>query len=647
MKYPLVKQSGLKDCGPCVLASLIIYYNGYLSVDALEDMMHTTYLGTTAYDLIEAARKIGFEGYGIKTDKLEFDVPVIVHTTNNNYNHYMLLYKVVDDKVLIGDPSTKVKYMKIDDFKKIWTNIVIVLKPYKKLPSIKPIPFSHYILNIIKKYIKHFILLILVSLIFSLISLFYSFLIKQYVDTGINKYLYIFIIIFIIKYFISLYKNKLNIDMDSKINLDLAMDINKSIISLPYIYYKNHQIGEVVSRFNDLSSITRFINGIILTTTLFPIFILYLIIMYILSKTLLTYTLIIIFIYLLFNIITSFILKNKYRRLKEYDAFYNSSFIESLTNFESIKGINIEKYIIEKNNKEYINLNKTLCKYQHFLVFKEHILDIIYNAGMLIILIIGFNKMTVGSVLAFYILYQYLSEPLGIITYLITYYIEAVNSSRRIQELSYNVTSQCVGNGSIECKNITYYHGLNKIISNINLKINCGEKIVITGPSGSGKSTLVKLIKGYYKCGGVFINNNLVKTKVDNVCYLSQNETLFRGTIKENLMSIDDQKIKDILNLCLIEQNPNTYIEEGAFNISGGEKARIVLARALLRPFDILIIDESLGELDSNRERIILKNILKQYTDKTIIFITHRYDNADLFNRYIMMDKGLIISDTA
>ena len=98
----------------------------------------------------------------------------------------------------------------------------------------------------------------------------------------------------------------------------------------------------------------------------------------------------------------------------------------------------------------------------------------------------------------------------------------------------------------------------------------------------------------------------------------------------------------------IIKNEPLGYfmlIEENDFNLSGGEKQRIILSRALANPFDILIIDEGLSQVDTNMERVIIKNILKEYQDKTIIFISHRLDNIDLFNQVIKIEKGKIIDD--
>ena len=86
-------------------------------------------------------------------------------------------------------------------------------------------------------------------------------------------------------------------------------------------------------------------------------------------------------------------------------------------------------------------------------------------------------------------------------------------------------------------------------------------------------------------------------------------------------------------------------IEENGFNLSGGEKQRIILARTLLRNFKILIIDEGLSQVDVDMERKILKNIFKYFNDKTIIFISHRIDNMDLFNSLIRVENGVLFNE--
>ena len=141
----------------------------------------------------------------------------------------------------------------------------------------------------------------------------------------------------------------------------------------------------------------------------------------------------------------------------------------------------------------------------------------------------------------------------------------------------------------------------------------------------------------------------------ENICYISQNEMLFTDSLYNNLClndDVSDKKLNEVLDICYIKDifkksnlGINTLIEENGFNLSGGEKQRIVLGRTLLKPFNILIIDEGLNQVDISLERKILKNIIKKYQDKTIIVISHRLENMDLFPRVIKFKHTKIEGD--
>ena len=123
MREKLIRQHNIKDCGPASLASIISYYKGYISVDALSYMMHTSQSGTTAYDLIEVAKKIGFAAIGKKTSNLsDIKLPCICHVLmNHTYHHYVVLYRVDNKKkqVLIADPASGFKYYSFESFYEI------------------------------------------------------------------------------------------------------------------------------------------------------------------------------------------------------------------------------------------------------------------------------------------------------------------------------------------------------------------------------------------------------------------------------------------------------------------------------------------------------------------------------------------------
>ena len=186
---------------------------------------------------------------------------------------------------------------------------------------------------------------------------------------------------------------------------------------------------------------------------------------------------------------------------------------------------------------------------------------------------------------------------------------------------------------------------------------------MLIGPSGSGKSTLLKILKGYekvergmYQIDGLDFCDFDPVTVQEKVDYLSQNEILFTDTIYHNLLlnrNLSLEELKQVNWICeldtILKKRPmgyHTLLEENGFNVSGGEKDRIVLARTLLNNNKILLIDEGLSQVDHNMERRILKRIFETNRNRLIIMISHRLDNLDLFDRVIEMKQGKIVADS-
>ena len=201
----------------------------------------------------------------------------------------------------------------------------------------------------------------------------------------------------------------------------------------------------------------------------------------------------------------------------------------------------------------------------------------------------------------------------------------------------------------INYKNISYKTNNKYLLKDISLEIKKGDIIYLTGESGLGKSTMMKLLLKYYNSekGNILIDNiNIKDLNIsflrDNITYISQNETLFQGTIKDNLELItkDQEKIKEIAKITQLDEflsqkniNLNYVIEESGSNISGGERKKIILARGLLHFKDVLILDEVFNEISISEEGQILKNIISKYKNKIIIVISHRNSNKNWIKR--------------
>ena len=191
----------------------------------------------------------------------------------------------------------------------------------------------------------------------------------------------------------------------------------------------------------------------------------------------------------------------------------------------------------------------------------------------------------------------------------------------------------------IEFKNVSFNYGEKKIFNNLNFTILKGDKIEIKSPSGRGKSTMLDLMIGLLKpsSGSIFIDEKNISSfnhkKIFG--YVTQETFLFKDTIKNNiLMFRKDHKnieIEKIINICCLDNLINKFdlrlnhlIDEGGLNLSGGQRQRIGLARALISNPKVLVLDEATNSLDKHLENKIFKNISLNFTDITIISVTHK-----------------------
>ena len=220
-----------------------------------------------------------------------------------------------------------------------------------------------------------------------------------------------------------------------------------------------------------------------------------------------------------------------------------------------------------------------------------------------------------------------------------------------------------VKNGEIRFENVSFSYAKNAdklCLEGINLTIQSGETIGILGGTGSSKSTLVQLIPRLYDVtggrvtvGGIDVRDYDIKTLRNEVAMVLQKNVLFSGTIKENLRWGNEQATdEELIRACklaqaddFIEEFPekyDTYIEQGGANISGGQKQRLCIARALLKKPKILILDDSTSAIDTKTEALIQKALREEIPDTTKIIIAQRVSSVQDADRIVVMDGGKI-----
>jgi len=682
-KYPFVRQEGIKDCGVASLLMIIQYYKGDYPIEELKEMTFTDKNGVSAYNLVEAAKSIGFEakGYKIKLEEIDENnivLPCIAYTLiNNSYRHYMVIYEINFKKkyLLIADPASNIKKISFDEFRKIYEEVIISMYPIKNIQKIEiGDNLKVCITNLLKNNKKLILYIVSFSIILSLLEIISSTQFKLGIENMDNlnivkTFFIIFLFIQILKNITDFTRNKLLILLNEKLDLSLTIEVFKKILFLPYNYYRNRTTGEIVSRFNDLENIKTMISKIILTVLIdLMLVISTLFIFKFINNKLFIICLCIVFMYvIIMKLMRKTIILNLENTKKSKEEV-NSYLVESITGFETIKGINHEKQILKKFIERRIHLLLSEKKLSNILNLEMLLKNILYSLGNTILIfsaIIFGNKgiLTIGDAILFISLFNYFIEPFKNIIELDNEIKEAKISYKKIKEILIKENKEekifTPKYTKIEIKNLNYSYNLYNILKNINLKIYKNDKIMLQGKSGSGKSTLLKILKNYYKVSNnmVYINeidiNDLNSLWFNQISYISQNEILFNDTIYNNIVldkKVDEQVFLKIVKICRVDKivskmplGYKTLIEENGFNISGGEKERIILARTLLSDFEILLIDEGLSQVDINLERNILKDLIEYLKEKTIIFVSHRNENKDLFNKVIQLKNGVIV----
>lgn len=666
-KYPFTKQEGLKDCAAASVSMIVKYYKGFINITKLNEMLKINRNGTTAYHIVNTLKELGFNAYGIKEALVPTKIPFIAHVIlNSSYKHFLVIYEVNKRYVIVADPADRIKKITIEEFKKIWTGIKICAYPIKPIFKEKNITFYELYKNISPKKSK-IILIFLLSIIITILSIFSAFFFQSLItninqnNNYIKKICMIFIILIVLNIILNYLRNKLTITLVNHLDKKITTKVFTSITKLPYHYYQGHTTGEIATKLNDLKNIKELLNKLLITIFIdLPLSIFAALVLLKLNQKLFILLIIISLLYcILIKIFNKKLNKSidTYQRKKEN---LNSFMIEAINSFETIKGINIESKINKKfkeKNKAYLQSD---LKLKNIINLESLLKDLLNVSGQTTILIVGIleiknSALTVPTLITYNAVANLFIQSIRNIIDLDYDILKIINYLKRaLAIIKYNKPKAYIKPKSIEYRNVNFsYDDITYVLKNINLKIKSQSKILITGKSGSGKSTMLKLLKNYYENyeGKIMINGKSIQKYSPKINYISLKDTIFTGSVEYNLKIKGSKKIQTKKEICYTDEiindsflKYNLLLEENGFNISSGQKQRIVLARAL-QNFDILIIDEALSNINSNLERKILKKLIKVYHHKTIIFITHRLDNLDLFDRYIKLENGQIVLD--
>lgn len=666
--YDYVLQQNNTDCGIASIMTVLMYYGIKPSRETILSKVKQKDCGYAAYDLIKISKHYGINAYGVRS-KLEniTKLPTIAHTIKNeNMFHFIVILEINKKKqtIKVMDPEDGIKIISFEEFHNITTDIFLIFEGKKK-KKIKSKRFKKEILTITKEHKKIIIKTIVLSIFCVLLSLIFNYYLKTVLVYYKNaSYLIIvtvsFITLIIIKNILYYLKNKLVLKLNIKIDHNTTKKVISHIFNLPYKYFISKKSGELLTLVEDIENFKEVITKVFILSSVDLI----LIIVIIIYTSILN---IYIGLYLALVLLILYIITKKYQyifndafiKYKQSKIKYTSLILNHITSFETIKNLNISKKITTLLNQNYNEslkqekiYNTKNYNYNFLISFLTDASYIIYIM-FAVLIIIKLNMNYLDIVLYSSIFYLIIGLLNNITESIVLYKVYETSIDRVLDCLEAKEEIQEKTNFSsinkINYKNVSYKTNNKYLLKDINLEIKKGDIIYLTGESGLGKSTMMKLLLKYYNSekGNILIDNiNIKDLNIsflrDNITYISQNETLFQGTIKDNLELItkDQEKIKEIVKITQLDEflyqkniNLNYVIEESGSNISGGERKKIILARGLLHFKDVLILDEVFNEISISEEEQILKNIISKYKNKIIIVISHRNSNKNLFNK--------------
>ena len=683
-KKLIVLQEGNKDCGVCCLLSIIRYYNGNISLNKLMEMTKTTKNGTTFYNLSEAASKIGMASKAYYVDDFNnisvYSCPFISQVIRNGYTHFVVVYKISKDKLLIMDPALGSLYMSREKFLNIWTGYIMMFEKVKILPNYKDEKYINKLLyGLILNNKKIIVNCLLLTLMICFLTIGYSVYLKVMIDKVLNQDKYLLIVISLIFFIVilfrsltNLFRNQMLSYFNMKVDISLFLNSFKRILLLPYNYYKNKTTGEIISRVNDLSYIKQIISQLLTTVFLDIVLLLFsLVCLYFINSKMFVISFFIAILYVIIIFIYPRFIKTKIYESQAEVAKVNSYLVESISGLETIKGLRCEKMVNDRLESYYTKAQATIFDYNIISNGVLFLKDLIFYVGVLLINYVGCvdimnGNFTVGSLLTFNTILGYFLNPLQNFIDLADDYVYVRGVFKRANGL-YEVKLDDLESknglrveGDISFNNLDFsFNGKDQILKSIKIEFKAKEKILLLGNSGSGKSTLLKILYKYYDVSrgmvlvnGIDINDFSISDIRDDIIYVSQNETLYTGSIKDNILLNRNIDYKDFLDMCcylevdnIIKDNLLGYdflLEENGANISGGERQRIILARALFKKGNIILIDEGLSQMDIDLERRVLKRIFSIFKNKMIIVVSHRFNNMDLYDKVFKLKDGMV-----
>lgn len=679
----------MTDCGAACLASIAAFYGLKMPVSRIRQYASTDRNGTNLLGMTEAAGRIGLEARAVRGTNESIPhipVPAIAHLNlPDGLQHFVVVYRVTPSRVIVMDPQYgHYRRMSKEEYALTWSGVLILVSPgqnFHKGTFTESI-FSRFI-RLIRPHRSILIQATTGAFLYSLLGLSTSIYVQKIIDLvlvdnnlGLLRIMSVLMLaILFARLFIGIYKNLFMLKTGQKIDATLILGYFRHLMRLPQQFFDSMRTGELISRVNDAVKIRLFINDISFNLLLNCLsLILTLTIITIISWKMALLVCLVIPGYVLIYIIINKQNRKNLRKIMERTADLESHFVESIGQQKTLKLLNLQDFANERTESRFLRMLDSVYHTGRTYIFSDQSTMLLSGLFTIILFMTGSGfvmsrELTPGELMSLYTLSGYMIQPLN----------QLLGANRNIQDalIAGDRLFQIIdlddenhgtpllalsGNhlGNIEFKNVAFRYGTRGyLFTNLNCIIPYGSVTAIMGKSGSGKSTLINLIQKIYpvSSGRIMIGRQNINTVSFAslrrfIASVPQNTELFAGSVLENITMfrrpVDQEKfyrISEQLALQEIYENLpegyHSFIGEHGISLSGGEKQKIALARALYADPEILFLDEATASMDPLSEETVLDTI-KQFhrSGKTVVMISHHLKNLALAEHCIVLNKG-------
>ena len=688
-KYSLVRQYDSRDCGPAALLSVLKYYKGEASLSHIREITDTGINGSTMFGLMKGAKLLGFEARGVTgnyEDLFKEHMPCIAHVIlKDMHHHYVVIYKIYSDSVLIGDPAKGLCMLGKSELLDIWKKkAILLLKPTGKVYRDKYQSVYGWILQYLIREKSWIYQVIFLGSIYTSIGLLTAVFIQFLIDRFIIEENFIKIIatgIFLfflltIRASASYYRQRFFVILYKKLNMRINDDFLSHLFQLPKKFFDTHKIGDIIARLNDTRKIQEAII-IVVGSLIIDILIIigsFIVLLYF-SRILAFITIVFIISYGVILALSMINIKIQQHEVMKSYAQVESMYIDSLTGIDDILSFSVSTVYYKLNliiNNFFQNHIEKLGYSRSRLLLSSELFTVIIIIGVLIVgaLLVIEKNLLLGEMVASYSLIANIIPAVNSLVNSNISILGAAVASRRLMDLRLIETEKNCGRRSFSMqKSLVIKNGYfswtktEHLLRNINMVIKKGKIIALFGPNGGGKSTIVQILqRKYYLSQGRILIDDTSITEFDlydyrkHIAVVPTRIKIFNASLADNILlgryikSIDYLREKlDFYGMWEFTERFKdgiyTLLGEQGRICSAGEKQLIALSRAVINSPDILILDEGFNTIDIQTTDRIFEILIRYAKKNAILIISHNLKALTRADYLYVLKDGIIFQE--